>query len=577
MRDISNDRGENSVFIPRIFMSARTIKGVTAGFVLCLFISGFSVTSAWSTDYYVSSSKGSDQLSGLSPAQPWKTLNKVKNLVLTPGDRILLKRGDIWREDLAIVGSGSETGSLEITAYGEGPKPVLNGSVVLSDWTLVGKGIYRTDYKGICQGLLEDGKPSRKASGKELTDGGWYYDGVQIYFKPSEGGAAAHLVEGCSKPGLQIISRNHVSLDGIAIYGYAGGIWVVNSSHLQIRNCAVKANAAMGIGIANHPKKVGSPCSDIWIQGNTVSWNANGIYLISEHGAQGLKKIYVIGNLVEYNDFEEVWTKIDGHGLGIQNTSGSYFGENEFRYNRTGPCLWTAPNRRSDNNVFARNFVHHNQKFGMNQGGEGKNNATGNIWCFNIISDNGTDKGLNGGFRINRCQSGKNEFFNNTLARNDVNFYLYSLTDYAIIKQNISYSPKSYHVLIEGGLDHNVFTDNLYYPDGTGLFGIGTARKLNFAAWRTKTRQERGSLVCDPGFSNPNLNLPEHFRPVRTSPALSAPKKSLMPPEPTWVKSGGADLHSETQIQRPDEYLGLEYFGQHLGSKSFIGASSGQP
>ena len=553
--------------------------------ILVFFFLPLSIVSAWGKDYYISSSLGSNQYDGLSAEQPWKTLDKIKNLTFKDGDRLLLKRGDVWSEDLAIVGSGSEKGSMEIAAYGEGAKPVLNGAVVLSGWTVLYPGIFSLEYKGRCEGLLSDGKPVKKASGPELRDGDWFYDGARIYFKPSQGQAGDHLIECCSKLGLRIYSRNGISIHDLSIYGHGGsGIWVVNSSNLKINNCLITANAGHGIGIANRPDKPGSPCHNIVIQGNTVSWNANGIYLISEGGAAGLQQIKIIRNLVEYNDFNEVWrhqTK-DGHGLGVQNTSGSYFGENEIRYNNTGAAFWTQATRRSDYNILARNFVHYNQHYGIAFGGEGRDNMSGNIISFNIISGNGSiasninvyDEGFNGGLRINRSQSLRNEFRNNTLARNDVNIYLFSLTDYAVIKNNISFSPKSFHVLIKGGLEHNEFADNLYYPDGLGLFGMGKERRLDFLTWRTKTSQDKGSLVADPLFTNASLSSPEDFRPVGMSPAFRASRTSHLPPAPKWLPAspGAADRSS---IKRPDEYLGVDFFGRSLGSGSFMGAIRG--
>ena len=544
-----------------------------------------SVIPAWGTDYYVSSSKGSDLHSGMSADQPWKTLSKVTKIVLNPGDRIFLKRGDVWRESLAIIGSGTESGPLKISAYGDGPKPVLNGSITLTGWQPHDKGIFRTEYKSVCQGLLEDGKPLKKAMGKELHDGLWYHDGVRLYYRPGKGRPSDHLVEAAVKNGLRIYSRDDVIIEGLAIYGHGGsGIWVVNSSNLQVKNCHITGNAGHGIGIANRVDKPGSPCSDIVIQENTLSWNANGIYLISEHGAAGLQNIKIMKNLVEYNDFEEVWrhTTKDGHGLGVQNTSGSYFGENEFRYNHTGPCFWTQAERRSDNNIMARNFIHHNQKSGVAFGGEGRDNMAGNLICFNIISDNGYitsgntyDKGFNGGLRINRSQVVRNIFHHNTLASNDVNIFLHALTDYAVIRNNISYSPKSYHVLIKGAFDHNEFANNLYYPDGPGLFGVGKDKRLDFRTWKTKTGQDKGSIVADPLFKNASLKLPDDFRPADGSPAFQAFRAKRLPPAPKWVRQFGRPASEPSQIKRPDKYLGVDYFGKPLGSQPFKGAIKG--
>ena len=56
-----------------------------------------------STTYYVSSSAGSDSYTATqaqNPATPWQTLAKVGLSTFAAGDRILLARGDVWREAL---------------------------------------------------------------------------------------------------------------------------------------------------------------------------------------------------------------------------------------------------------------------------------------------------------------------------------------------------------------------------------------------------------------------------------------------------------------------------------------------
>ena len=526
-------------------------------FIMTLSFLLTGVSSARGRDYYLSSSTGSDANKGTA-LSPWKTLHKVSTTTLRPNDRVLLKKGDTWRESggLVIAKPGSATKPIQIASYGTGTaKPLLNGSKAVTGWSGP-KAHPRARYRGICAGLLEDATPIRKASGPELSDGGWYYDGGTVFYQPGSKTAAHHLVECCAAPVVRINSTRYVSLQDLEFYGSSGsGIWIVNSDHVQVSNCTARVNAGPGMAVANDPRKAGSPCSNIRMTGNRISQNATGVYLISENGAEGITNVDVIGNLIEYNDYRGVWghqTK-DGHGIGIQNTSGSHFVGNEIRYNRTGPTLWTATDRRSDNNVFARNFVHHNQRFGMAQGGEGRDNAAGNIWAFNIISDNGT--GFDGGFRINRSQRGANLFVNNTLARNDIDFYLYSLTDFAVIKRNISYNPVKFHVLIEGVPGRNLLAQNLYYPDRAGLFGVGTQRTLDLAHWQYLTGLDRDCLVGDPLFLDAALLSPQQFIPAQASPALQGAWPLL--PE---LKSLGAG----------------DYFGHPLvDTASFLGAIKG--
>jgi len=83
-----------------------------------------------STNYFISSSLGDDANDGLSEATPWKSFENVNKIVLQPGDKILLNRGDTWNERLTIRGKGSEEQWIYIGPYGdlslEAPKISLN-------------------------------------------------------------------------------------------------------------------------------------------------------------------------------------------------------------------------------------------------------------------------------------------------------------------------------------------------------------------------------------------------------------------------------------------------------------------
>jgi hypothetical protein len=78
------------------------------------------------TIYYVSNSSiGNDNNDGTDPNFPWKTINKVNTYQnFQPGDSILFRRGDIWREQLVVPESGNSTDG----AYDTGEKPKIFGS-----------------------------------------------------------------------------------------------------------------------------------------------------------------------------------------------------------------------------------------------------------------------------------------------------------------------------------------------------------------------------------------------------------------------------------------------------------------
>ncbi len=138
----------------------------------------FGLTQADAAVYYVSND-GSDADDGLSPETAWRTLARVNAQPLAPGDVVRFRRGDSWRGQL-IPRSGSEAGPITYTAYGEGPKPLLLGSVskdTPEDWQDEGGGIWSTTPPKVTgPELLTD---PAEASGQP----GW-----TLY---TEGGAAA--------------------------------------------------------------------------------------------------------------------------------------------------------------------------------------------------------------------------------------------------------------------------------------------------------------------------------------------------------------------------------------------------
>ncbi|GAB4012827.1 hypothetical protein GCM10028808_30230 [Spirosoma migulaei] len=94
------------------------------------------------TSYYVASN-GSDTNDGRSAASPFQNLSRVNSLVLKAGDSVLFRRGDTFRGTLLIRQSGSASVPLVFDAYGSGPKPILSGSVPVTNWTNVGNNIWQ--------------------------------------------------------------------------------------------------------------------------------------------------------------------------------------------------------------------------------------------------------------------------------------------------------------------------------------------------------------------------------------------------------------------------------------------------
>jgi len=87
--------------------------------------------------YFVDATNGSDGNSGRTPGKAWQTISKVNGATFKPGDHILFKRGETWRETLTVPAS-----KLTFGAYGGGAKPAISGADVITGWSLVGGTTY---------------------------------------------------------------------------------------------------------------------------------------------------------------------------------------------------------------------------------------------------------------------------------------------------------------------------------------------------------------------------------------------------------------------------------------------------
>lgn len=100
-----------------------------AGVVFSVPGSGASGNAA--SDYFVSAD-GSDTNDGRSPESAWRSLTRLERYPLQPGDRVLFRRGDTWRDQLTISSPGTADAPIRYGAYGEGPQPRIAGTVPIT-------------------------------------------------------------------------------------------------------------------------------------------------------------------------------------------------------------------------------------------------------------------------------------------------------------------------------------------------------------------------------------------------------------------------------------------------------------
>ncbi|MBP6169890.1 MAG: right-handed parallel beta-helix repeat-containing protein [Bacteroides sp.] len=93
-------------------------------------------------NYYLDAENGDDANSGLSERQAWKSIGKIKEIKLTAGDSLLLRRGTTFKGILEINAKGRADSRVIIDAYGIGKKP----RITAPDSSLYTACVTNSDY-----------------------------------------------------------------------------------------------------------------------------------------------------------------------------------------------------------------------------------------------------------------------------------------------------------------------------------------------------------------------------------------------------------------------------------------------
>lgn len=90
---------------------------------LLFLLSAASFAPAHAETYYLNVLSGNDAFGGTSEAQPWRSLARMRDVALRPGDRVLLAAGSVWKEPLTITRSGKADAPIIVGVSGTGPRP----------------------------------------------------------------------------------------------------------------------------------------------------------------------------------------------------------------------------------------------------------------------------------------------------------------------------------------------------------------------------------------------------------------------------------------------------------------------
>ncbi len=223
--------------------------GITFSRFVFLFI--FVSIPVYGATYYVDASDGNDNNNGTSQATAWKTINKVNSSSFNPGDNVLFKREEIWREALVVPSSGSSGNPITFGAYGSGEKPIISGRDSISGWSAAGNWVQDGNVWSI--NLAND--PYRLfLSGTEYieaeTEGSinsserWWYDrdnnNLRVYATMNPSTAYSN-VEGARVLAFStvFITESYVTFQNLDVRGGAAAIELEDLDHVIIDNCTV--------------------------------------------------------------------------------------------------------------------------------------------------------------------------------------------------------------------------------------------------------------------------------------------------------------------------------------------------
>ena len=143
----------------------------TVAILLGVSVAATAVAETW----FVDSVHGDDSAVGTSEATAVRSLERANKLAVKPGDKVLFRRGGLWRGTL-YPKSGTPGNPVTYSSYGVGEKPILQQSVDRSrpeDWELIGENLWSTKKRTppVMKEQFWDGSAVRGSWGASYQEG----------------------------------------------------------------------------------------------------------------------------------------------------------------------------------------------------------------------------------------------------------------------------------------------------------------------------------------------------------------------------------------------------------------------
>jgi hypothetical protein len=471
------------------------------------------------TMYYLSSSSGKDANDGQSPDRAWQHLSKIYMKSISadpfrPGDSILLKRGDQWYGQIRLRANGTNPDPIRIGAYGQGPKPLLDGDARQARWNPVPgqAGVYTTDLgRGTILGaIFQDGQTLRTIypTGPLKRN-----DDMQVFLSRLEPGVVAGQFDGrlwvqmpdgrqtnerirvFEYAGVSLSNSSHVLVENLNIERFSVGFDVGNSRSVTIRHNDI--HQTLGIGIY-----LRSADFDCRVESNTISHTGNtALYVL-----RGRRNIFR-DNWVSHvdNDILGFATSGDHMGIGLQESWQTLVEHNYFTASGGIDFYYEHDSTIRDNYLFRVTSA------GAPHGWNLKVN--GNI--YNLAGPSGEPGAA--GLNAVATAPGTIIVSNNTVF-NASKFFLMGSSEEGgkiVFSGNIAASTVADATLVAFG-PGVLSSHNCFFAPGQGVFSYSETRFSTLAEYREKSGLDRDSIFADPEFlsASPITPLDFHMNPA---------------------------------------------------------------
>lgn len=246
--------------------------------------------------YYVDSALGDDANSGQVQSTPWKSLERVNEMVFQPGDRILFKVGTSYAGRLAPRGSGSAESPIVVSTYGGEGRALIAADGRFNEALL----LQNQDYWEVSNLELTNLGPSRETFRYGARLRSWDY-GTMHHIQLKD--LYIHDVNG------SLIKKDEGEGHGI-VWENGGQTVHSNFDGLLIDGCHLVRTDRNGIsGYTEYPSD-----RSIWMPSLNVIIRNN---VLEDIGGDGIKPWGCDGAIVEHNIVDRGRQRCDDYAAGI--------------------------------------------------------------------------------------------------------------------------------------------------------------------------------------------------------------------------------------------------------------------